>query len=141
MPRFGWAMLTIALAACTPASPAHGEDAAWNADLNGTFLDLAGHPIIVDLAWSHVWPDLFRLPPSVDAMPPAEVCGRDGGARDAGPECAPPASECADDRWLMYYTKGECVAGLCHWQVAFMDCVAAGADNCVHGGCHINVTG
>ncbi|HEY3253430.1 MAG TPA: hypothetical protein VGJ91_05760 [Polyangiaceae bacterium] len=59
--------------------------------------------------------------------PPAVDCGQAGGdsagAGGAIEECAPPASVCADDdRRLVYYSSGVCVAGACRWTATTLDC-------------------
>jgi hypothetical protein len=51
--------------------------------------------------------------------------------------CEIPASMCADNQWLAYFTNVTCAAGQCRWEVAYRDC---GGRGCAGNGCIPNFT-
>jgi hypothetical protein len=51
--------------------------------------------------------------------------------------CVLPASICADELWLAYFTDGQCQEGHCHWRVAYREC---GGRGCQDGACVQNFT-
>jgi hypothetical protein len=63
-------------------------------------------------------------PPSVDAGPPPVVaCDSHGNPTiDAGPQCPLPPSRCLDAIYLVYYTGGTCVDGICQFETQLMEC-------------------
>jgi hypothetical protein len=64
-------------------------------------------------------------------VPPATPCSARVGL-DASDPCPPPASACADSKYLVYYDDGQCVAGSCVWQVRYFNC----GQGCSFGGCN-----
>src|SRR3954469_12644451 len=56
-------------------------------------------------------------PPSVDAAPPPmQACVMDAGT------CPLPPSTCLDTWYLVYYTGGDCVDGMCQFTTNLMYC-------------------
>ena len=80
-------------------------------------------------------------PPSVDAGPPPLVtCSEPKGNPhvDAGVQCPLPASVCLDEIYLVYYTGGTCVDGVCQFETNLMGCdlqCVSYSDPSYGGGC------
>jgi hypothetical protein len=77
------------------------------------------------------WINIYgcQLPTPVVPAPPPSNCDIDASP-DSG-VCPPPASTCADERWLDYYDDGQCLAGACSWEKRVHYCPGG----CSAGGC------
>jgi hypothetical protein len=138
--RRAFFLVLVACGACTAADDgATTTDAGEDTHAFGNDFDVSSP----DNDGASPWWDTHYDPPwgdAPDAMPPAPVvrCGvatsPDDAAlddADASDPCDPPPSTCADRFWLVYFTNGTCVRGMCLFEEKTLLC----SDGCENGGC------
>jgi hypothetical protein len=69
----------------------------------------------------------IAFPPPQTVMPPQITCGG-----DASTLCELPQSVCADHYHMAYFTGGDCVDGVCQYEVHYMLCPLT----CIGIGCY-----
>jgi hypothetical protein len=73
-----------------------------------------------------------RNPADASGGPDAPMpCDMDASLEVSATMCPPPSSQCSTAQQIVYFTRGDCVAGSCSWQAMYTSCPFG----CVNGGC------
>ena len=130
----------LALVACGKASDSEsdrggGGSSASSAGKGGE----AGAPVQLGVGGDvQAEPPMFAGAGGLPAQP-VVACGQ-AGAEEAGsgPDepCSLPPSVCAGLGRLVFYSDGECVAGMCRWTAATLQC----PERCSNGACASSTT-